>query len=895
MSQARDEAGNIWEIDAQGNAVRLIQAAPARPRGVVLQDPYKANDEARKDTGLDIERERLRVAQNGDRRAEATLPSDIEKARAEAERARAEAVIAQTTAAQGNTGKGLSPEVRAKALAQWAAATQLDATINELRSKFSAGPGATAPYSPGALKDFLPTVENNQFDKAAQGARGIVRNALGLTGGENNTEKESQMNLGPYVPKSSDYDASILDSISRLEGLRDNARRQAQSVLGGIPDANGQVRPAQQQRRDPMVLGTLPGQPPTPSPNSTGGAPGSGTGGGAVNQTTQYYANGAPGLDTVTTATGPTTRVIDPAREKAALALQRMMSNRATPESDIRSFALQNGATPASIEAQLKFRRDHPAYTGGYDASDLKFRQAPLSDYQRWVNPVASTPGGSALIGAANGVTFDSLDNMTSDPSMTRALMDANRRKNPVAAALGTVAGGALGAAGLESALGAGAARVGLGGSAWVSRAADAAYGAAAGAGSADGGDRLANALLGAVAGAGGGLVGRGAARGVGGAFTGVRNEAVRELRGRGVPLTVGQALSQSGMVGRTIKGVEDRLSGLPVIGDTVNARRLEGMQSFDRAAFDEALSPIGRNTGGAVGEPGVNAAQDAVSAGYRDALDGVNIPLDAQFGAELAAARAAGQAIPRTGPEFEHVVAGRIDPLLASGAMTGREMQDVMQSVRGADFGSDAMGTAASDAMRGVGGAVEGLLGRQAPGVLPAYQSANTAYRQTGILRDAVNAARNGGRSGASGIFAPSQLSDAAAANARRFGGTHGTTRQPFFDLSRAGQAVLPSSVPDSGTAGREVIAALLSTAGVAGAGAGAGYLSGDTQTGTGAGLATGAALALGGSRTGQRLLSALFADRPDALIRVGEQINRRAAIGGLLGTGASPLLTGQ
>jgi hypothetical protein len=32
MAQARDEAGNIWEIDAQGNPVRLIQAAQAAPQ-----------------------------------------------------------------------------------------------------------------------------------------------------------------------------------------------------------------------------------------------------------------------------------------------------------------------------------------------------------------------------------------------------------------------------------------------------------------------------------------------------------------------------------------------------------------------------------------------------------------------------------------------------------------------------------------------------------------------------------------------------------------------------------------------------------------------------------------------------------------------------------------------
>jgi len=40
MSQARDEAGNIWEVDAQGNAVRLIQAAGAgSPASGMTVDP----------------------------------------------------------------------------------------------------------------------------------------------------------------------------------------------------------------------------------------------------------------------------------------------------------------------------------------------------------------------------------------------------------------------------------------------------------------------------------------------------------------------------------------------------------------------------------------------------------------------------------------------------------------------------------------------------------------------------------------------------------------------------------------------------------------------------------------------------------------------------------------
>lgn len=54
MAQARDEAGNIWEVDAQGNPVRLIQAAgqqspqPSRPTVTPLDLPRRRRPRPRR-------------------------------------------------------------------------------------------------------------------------------------------------------------------------------------------------------------------------------------------------------------------------------------------------------------------------------------------------------------------------------------------------------------------------------------------------------------------------------------------------------------------------------------------------------------------------------------------------------------------------------------------------------------------------------------------------------------------------------------------------------------------------------------------------------------------------------------------------------------------------------
>jgi hypothetical protein len=75
MPQARDEAGNIWETDAQGNPVRLIQAASARPIAPV--DPRIAPDVAKTQADAAV--------------ATATAPSSIRKAIADATKAEVDA------------------------------------------------------------------------------------------------------------------------------------------------------------------------------------------------------------------------------------------------------------------------------------------------------------------------------------------------------------------------------------------------------------------------------------------------------------------------------------------------------------------------------------------------------------------------------------------------------------------------------------------------------------------------------------------------------------------------------------------------------------------------------------------------------------------------------------
>lgn len=838
QQQARDEAGNIWNIDEAGNPVSLASPAPQQGGGsVVAPNPVQAQRQS-------VE---LGGAQLGNQKTAQQIALEAAKVPYAPRQAAAETATAETNAEAARLALQKAQREAVLPVSGQVGRVNLQRAIDDIKAKFAAGPGRTSGIA--GLSDYLPTTENQQFDAAGNSVRGFVGPALGLTGGQLNTEKEAQRAVGPYIPQSGDRDAVIQDKIRRLQGLA---------------DAMGGARRQGQQNQQPQAA-MVPGAGTTPQNHSGPEGYNVGTTGGGV-------SGGSGGGSTFASAAGVAmSKKLSEAYTKGA-GVQEL--NRLLSDNGFQTFS-----DPATIAAIAKRGR-------------LNFAP-PVADDTRGgvgkaLGSLADSAGGAYAINAADALTAGTLDNIAGGQS--KLAIDYSQQQYPGASLAGTVTGGALAAGGAELGL----ARAGLGAGA-AALGGDALYGAAYGAGSADDGSRVLGALGGGVGGLAGGAAGRGIARGVGGAFRGVQNADAQGLRAAGVPLTVGQTL------GGAAKGIEDRLSGVPVLGGIVNARRLEGMQGFNRAAFDEALAPIapanaapGWGTGGVTGEAGIDAAQGVTRQGYDNALNGVSVTRDPQFTGDYNGAIAQGSQVPRVGPEFEAWARSDLDPLTAQPQYDGATIQDFIQQTRGADFGSDAMGNLVGRSVTGAEDAMRGLVGRQAPDVLPALRNADQAYRQTQVLKDAVNRARNGTRVGETGTFAPSQLSDASAANAKKFGNSQGTTRQPFFGLSRAGQAVLPNSVPDSGTAGRLLTQQALGAAGLGVLGGGAGYAGGGEDgaqaLGIG-GLATGGLLAAGGSRVAQRALVASLLDRYPAMIAAGNGIVNRARIGGLFG---APMLAG-
>lgn len=507
-----------------------------------------------------------------------------------------------------------------------------------------------------------------------------------------------------------------------------------------------------------------------------------------------------------------------------------------------------------------------------------------IGDAALWEAPGGFSPG-SALIGAGDILSFGTLDNLSANPDMARAVMTGVQERNPGSYLAGQIGGGVLSGIGAEAALG----RAGLG-AVGRARAGDLLLGTGYGAGSADDPNqsRLAGGAWGGLFGLAGGMAGRGTARTTGRALAGVTDAARRRLDDAGVRMSVGQLL------GGAPKVIEDRFSSFPLVGDRIRAMRGEGVADFNRAAFDEALSPIGASTNGVTGEAGIDLARKARSQAYRDALDPVNVSADAPFFNDYTAAVQAGRNLPvEMSSKLDYTLPKRVANAFDENRnLSGYDFQQAIRGLRrdaksvanepyGYDFGQ------VTDQAES---ALEGLLQRQAPDALPAYQAANEANRNVEVLRDAVVRARNGTRSNEPGMFMPSQLIDASTSNSRRFGNTAGTTQQPLYELSRAGQEVLPSKIADPGTAGQVSIPLLLS--------GGVGYANADEGkgiegAGTGAALGLTATALLAGpyaSRTSRAAITrALLSDRNPTVRKIGEEIIARDRIAGRLAAPAA------
>ncbi len=343
--------------------------------------------------------------------------------------------------------------------------------------------------------------------------------------------------------------------------------------------------------------------------------------------------------------------------------------------------------------------------------------------------------------------------------------------------------------------------------------------GGATGFGTAEGdfADRLEGTAIGAGVGALTGAAGQRVvdrfARGAVGADT----TAARQLSREGVQLTPGQMLQETPLIGGFLRGTEDRLAGMPLIGDAIQGARTRGLETANIAGAQRGLTPIGETIPPKIapGYEAVEYVQDRLGQAYADVLSRVSptidAPLDTGIAEILADAPASmGEARARQLAEIlSSRVMRNVDPETRriSGeefkrieTVLGQQQRELSRSV---DSDQRALGLALGD----IRSEFRDALARQYPAEAPRLQQINTGYANLVRIEDATGTA---GAMQRGGVFTATQLANAVRRNtgsrSQRGAGT-GLMR----DLATNMGEVLPSTVPDSGTAGRAGLAALL------------------------------------------------------------------------------------
>jgi hypothetical protein len=271
----------------------------------------------------------------------------------------------------------------------------------------------------------------------------------------------------------------------------------------------------------------------------------------------------------------------------------------------------------------------------------------------------------------------------------------------------------------------------------------------------------------------------------------------VRTLAQEGVELTPGQ------LMGGVVQRVESGARGLPFIGDPIVAAQNRSLQSFNRAAGNRVLAPLGETLPDTApaGREMIGFLQQRVSQAYDDALLRVQPFLpDNQFGQDIAAV---GQQFmtPESRNTFLRYVQDRIISRFQGGPLDGPTYQTIRS-----DLGRQASNHLASSAVAereigegliGLQRAVDALMARQNPAAAPQIMSANAAYSTLQRLN-----AASGSVGAVDGVFSPAQLQNAVRTqdrSVRRNAFARGDA--PLQDLSDAGRGVIPNTVADSGT----------------------------------------------------------------------------------------------
>ena len=277
-------------------------------------------------------------------------------------------------------------------------------------------------------------------------------------------------------------------------------------------------------------------------------------------------------------------------------------------------------------------------------------------------------------------------------------------------------------------------------------------------------------------------------------------NKAANLLNLEGVKTTIGQTL------GGSAKVLEDKATSIPFIGRKIMERREEGYKQFNEAAVKRALNPVGEELPkGLDSQQALAHTRKTLGDKYDTLLEKMKGSVDPEFQGDMDNLFSMMETLP---PEKQRYFSKIIDReingrMTDAGLMSGQSLKDI-EAALGDEIkkfkNSSGFDATVGDALKEAQKSFRGMIARQNPEYAKSLQNINKGYANFKIAQNAA------GKIGADqGLFTPAQLHNAVrmkdiTKDKRAF--SEGDALMQ--DLSGAGKSVLPSTVPDSGTAGR-------------------------------------------------------------------------------------------
>ena len=273
-----------------------------------------------------------------------------------------------------------------------------------------------------------------------------------------------------------------------------------------------------------------------------------------------------------------------------------------------------------------------------------------------------------------------------------------------------------------------------------------------------------------------------------------------QNLMNQGIDLTPGQKL------GGALKRLEDKLTSYPWVGGMIEKGRKEGIESFDKAAFKRILEPINGVVPKEAGREGMEVVENQVKHTYNELLPKLNFKATPEFNTKMAELRDMAQNLPYDlGKTFnydiDNIVAKRMSK---NGTIDGIDFKKVEEDLSktakkylapNATASENSLGEAFKQALINL----RTTLSESNPQYAKELSDVNKSFANLSVVRKAASMANT------QDMFTPSQLAAAVKASDTSAGKNRTAQGKALMqDLTDAGVSVLPSKVPDSGTASR-------------------------------------------------------------------------------------------